>query len=67
MAKPNKGKYHKTGTKISLLTHELRSIGAFQAMRKLMEAAEVFHEDVERIEGMKDLNQKYQVWKVSKP
>lgn len=40
------GEFLKVGTKIARLRHELLTIGAYQAMRFLDKAADVFHDDV---------------------
>lgn len=53
MAKGTQGKYLETGTRIALLQHELMKLGAWKSMRLVQQAAEVFHEDVEQIEGAK--------------
>lgn len=42
------------GTKIARLRHELLQAGATQAMRFLDKAADVFHEDVERIMALRE-------------
>jgi hypothetical protein len=56
MAKSVKSEFLPIGTKIAKLTHELGQIGAYQAMRKLQEAGEVFHQDVERILDLRSKN-----------
>ncbi len=41
------------GVKLAALRHEMLQIGAYQAMRYLDQAAEVYHEDVQRIIEMR--------------
>ena len=53
MTNTRNGKYLETGAKIAALVHELSCLGAYQAMRKVMEAADIFHEDVAYIESKK--------------
>lgn len=50
------GEFLKVGTKIAKLRNELLTIGAYQAMRFLDKAADVFHEDVEYIIKQREKN-----------
>lgn len=50
------GEFLKVGTKIARLRHELLTIGAYQAMRFLDKAADVFHDDVAYIIKQRENN-----------
>ncbi len=58
MAKPKNGKYLKIGTKIAELSHELWKIDAYESMRFVQQAADVFHKDVARILEKEKKNKK---------
>lgn len=49
MAKAKNGQFLSTGVKIAQLIHELSCIGAYETMRKVQEASDLFHKDVEYI------------------